>query len=198
MATMGARANGIEKATGVAWSEWTAWLTSQAAQDRDHAAIARLAEQRLGELGIWRHAATDEPLNTGWWAQSIAVDFEQDHGLRASGQTSRGDFSVAVSRTVPGTIDDALEAWLTTMAGRTQLDGVALDGEPSVSRTEKWRYWRVGLVDGSRVSVTISARKVADGAPPKAAVGVNHAGLDSAEAGEAWRPWWKELLADVR
>lgn len=102
MTVMGSRANGIEKATGVAWSDWTAWLTAQRAQEREHGTIARLAEQRLRELGISRHATTGEQLNTGWWAQAIAVDFEHDHGMRRPGQTARAGFAVTVTRRCPG------------------------------------------------------------------------------------------------
>lgn len=195
MAAMGSRANGIEKATGVAWADWTAWLTAQGAKEREHGEIARLAEQRLGELGVSRHATTGESLNAGWWAQGIAIDFEQDHGMRRPGQTSQGGFAVSVTKTLPGTIDDALDAWLAAVDGVDAVAGVELSGEPAVTRTEKWRYWRVGLADGSRVSLDITARKVAQGAPPKAVLAVNHGGLESPEAGEPVRAWWKELLA---
>lgn len=194
MAAMGARENGIEKATGVAWSDWTAWLTVQGAREREHATIARLAEQHLGELGITAHQVTGEPLNAGWWAQGIAIEFELDHGLRAAGQTSRGDFAVSASKTLPGTIDDALRAWLTLVGGLVEVAGAGMMGEPAVTRTDKWRYWRVGLADGSRVSVTVSAREAAEGAAPKAVVAVNHGELESADVGERMRAWWKELL----
>lgn len=197
MTVMGSRANGIEKATGVAWSDWTAWLTAQRAQEREHGTIARLAEQRLRELGISRHATTGEQLNTGWWAQAIAVDFEHDHGMRRPGQTARAGFAVTVTKTLPGTIDDALAAWLAVAGDVDAVAGRRLSGEPAVTRTEKWRYWRVGFADGSRVSVDITARKVAQGAPPKAALSVNHGGLESPEAGEPVRAWWKALLGRV-
>ena len=98
---------------------------------------------------------------------------------------------------MPGTIDGALEAWPALMADRTAVDGVALDGEPSVSRTEKWLYWRAALADGSRVAVDISARKVADGAPVKAVIAVNHSGLDSADVIASWRARWKGLLTQL-
>jgi hypothetical protein len=42
--------------------------------------------------------------------------------------------------------------------------------------SEKWRYWRCGLDDGSRIVVTIG-----DKPPAKSVLSVQHERLDSAE-----------------
>lgn len=186
----------IEKATGVAWSDWTSWLTAQGALELAHQKIAALALQRIQDLAITQHAATGKPFNDGWWAQSIAIAFEHEHGLRSSGELSTGDLAVSASKTVTGSLDETIERWLTLVGDRTEFDGVDLDGEPRVSSTEKWRYWKANLADGSAVSVDVSRKKVADGAPEKCVLAVQHSKVGTREAGEHWRAFWKTLLAE--
>lgn len=184
---MASKAASISTATGTEWIEWEAWLTAQGARDLPHAEIAKLALQRVHELGITTHAANGKPFNDGWWAQTIAIEFGQQHGLRENGQLSGGDHAVSASRKVVGSLDELLEKWLAVVSGRDGFDGVALEGDARVSSTEKWRYWRAKLADGSSVNVDVSADRVA----------VQHAGLASAEDRERWRPFWKKLLGEL-
>jgi len=120
------------------------------------------------------------------WAQSTAVAFERYAGLRVPGQTRDGDFQLATTRTIPGDKDEALRAWLELVGSRAEFGGVPIAGTPSASRTERWRYWRVPLADGSRVAVNIC-----DKPGGKASIGLVHSRLDSVEAIEYWRPIWK-------
>src|SRR5690606_20274454 len=106
---------------------------------------------------------------------------------REKGQQSTGDHAVSASKKVVGSLDELLRRWLDAVAGRTEFDGVGLAGEPSVRSTEKWRYWRARLADGSSVNVDISADRIA----------VQHAGLGSADERERWRPFWKSLLSTL-
>lgn len=126
---------------------------------------------------------------TGWWAQGITVAYEQHIGRRVPGQTSTGAFEMSATRTMAGTMDDALETWIRLMAGRAAIDGVALDGMAESSVTEKWRYWRCRLDDGSRVVVTIGPK-----GPGKALLDVQHTKLSSSEDIERWRKVWKAEL----
>ncbi|WP_313407491.1 hypothetical protein [Aeromicrobium sp.] len=184
---MASKAASISTATGVDWTEWDAWLTSEGALDRPHAEIAKLALRRVHELGITTHAANGKPFNDGWWSQTIAIEYGHQHGLREQGQQSKGDHAVSASRKVVGSLDELLQRWLDAVAGRTEFDGVELAGEPSARSTEKWRYWRAKLADGSAVNVDISADRIA----------VQHAGLTSAEDRERWRPFWKSQLSSL-
>jgi len=184
---MASKAASITKATGTEWIDWEAWLTTQGARDLPHAEIAKLALQRVHELGITTHAANGKPFNDGWWAQTIAIEYGQQHGLRENGQLSGGDHAVSASRKVVGSLDELLEKWLAVVSGRDEFDGVALAAEPRTRSTEKWRYWRAKLADGSSVNVDVSADRVA----------VQHAALGSAEDRERWRPFWKKLLGEL-
>lgn len=127
-----------------------------------------------------------------WWAQHTAVAFGQHAGVRVPGQTSSGDFQLSTTRTVPGSMDEALQTWLELDESYTEFGGVAVEGEPSTSSTDRWRYWRVALSDGSHVAVNIS-----DKPGGKSTVGLQHSKLESAEAIQYWRPVWKDLLAKL-
>ena len=194
---MGGAAKSIEKATGTSWLEWTKWLEGQNASALSHAELARVVLARIRELGLERHAGTGESLNDGWWAQTIAIDYEHDHGLREVGQGHLGTFAVSASKTVQGTLDEALQAWLGVMKEVTEVGGVSFTEKPTTSATEKWRYWRVPLADGTRAQVDISVRQVADGAPVKAVVSVQHSKLESAADIPPRKAAWKALLGQL-
>ncbi len=194
---MGSRAGSIEKSTGVSWEDWTAYLLDRDATKLSHQAIVALVTRRVGELEITTHQATGAPFNTGWWCQGIAIQFEEDHGLRASGQKVSGDFGISVSRTLPGTIDEAIERWIAAVDSHVTFNGVDTTGEPRRSSTEKWRYWRVDFEDGTAVSVQTTAKKGPDGAPLKAVLSLEHAKLPTAASGEQWRTYWKSIMSEV-
>lgn len=94
-----------------------------------------------------------------------------------------------VSKTYPRTLDEANAAWRSLVVGLTEFGGVPMVRPPTASSTEKWRYWRVPLADGSRVSLDV--RAIGNGKSP---LGINHTKLDSSVAVAHWRAVWKELL----
>lgn len=169
----------IEHGTGIEWPAWVEHLDALGGRELPHAELAagahRLLEGRKG--------------NAGWWAQGVAVAYEQEIGRREPGQGCNGDFQVGVSKTYPGTLDEAIAAWRSLVDGLTEFGGVPMERPPTPSSTEKWRYWRVPLADGSRVSLDICAS-----GNGKSRLGINHTKLDSTVAVEHWRTVWKELL----
>lgn len=101
----GANLDAIVAATGRGWEDWTAWLEDVGAHDvTEHAEVAALVLARLREPG---GPAVPNP---EWWAQSVTVAWEQHTGRRAPGQRTDGTFDANASRTVPGTMDEALSA----------------------------------------------------------------------------------------
>jgi hypothetical protein len=176
MSTRGTSTRGIVEATGIPWETWTARLDALGARRMGHTQIARhLTEQLTGVVA-----------NPEWWAQSVTVAYEQHIGARRPGQAGDGRFNVSAGRTVDGAADDLLARWGALMAGDP---GVACADPPSTSATEKWRYWRARLADGSRVSVNITTKGAG-----RCTVAVAHAGLASPEDVEPWRAFWKERL----
>lgn len=177
MSTSNPSDEAVRAATGRGWNDWHAVLERMGAADLAHKEIAaRLA----AEHGV-----------PSWWAQTITVEYERAAGRREVGQRCDGDFTAGATKTVPGTLDDALAAWERLAGTRSEFDGVAIVGVPRTSSTEKWRYWRVALADGSRIAIVIGARP---GALPKAAVAVNHEGIASKDAADRWKKFWKEFL----
>jgi hypothetical protein len=75
------------------------------------------------------------------------------------------------------------------MEDRKELGGVRVSREPRQSVTEKWCYWRCGLQDGTRVTVTIGAKT-----PNKTLLAVQHEKLQTGDEIEHWRAFWNDLL----
>lgn len=168
----------IQQATGELWQTWRERLDAMGAQQLSHAEIA---------------AKLIETYNvSGWWAQSLTVRYEKQIGRRQTGQTSDGMFSANVSKTVPGTMDDAMHWW----RQKVLKQSAGFNGVPIVTsshtETTKWRYYRAALADGSRVVVTIYEKT-----PAKASLGLQHDKLPSAQVAESWRTYWKVYLHDT-
>jgi len=170
----------VIKATGKAWTDWFAILDGRGARALPHKEIARLLREDHGV--------------SGWWSQSVTVEYEKHVGRREPGQQLSGAYATTVSRTVPGTMDEALDRWLSLLpagAGAQAFDGVPFAEEPSISRTEKWRYWRVRLADGTKVTAYVSAKAGAE----TSLLGVETGGLTGRAAISRWRAFWKAYLA---
>ncbi|WP_196258748.1 hypothetical protein [Pelagibacterium limicola] len=164
--------------TGRSWEQWLAFLQNIDAEHMSHAAIAE------------RIVATGDA--SGWWAQTITVAYEQHIGRRQPGQRSDGSHEVSVSKTVPGSPDDALALWK-VRAGALETDGSVEFAEPaSTSGSQKWRYWRRPLADGSRLNVTIGEKPGG-----KATIALTHEKLAGPDEVEDWRGFWKARLADL-
>jgi hypothetical protein len=177
----------VIKATGKTLGEWFAILDGRGAPEIPHKEIARLLHD---ECGV-----------PGWWSQMVTVEYERRIGRRETGQEQSGEFTTTVSKTLPGTMDEALGRWLAALpAGGAEaaFDGVAFAAEPSVSRTEKWRYWRVRLADGAKVTVTIGAKPDGGKAGGEAALLAVETGKLAGRAEiQRWKAFWKAHLAGI-
>lgn len=165
----------LENGTGTSLAEWTDRLDEAGGRDLDHTAIARMLVER------WE---VEE-----WWAQGVTVAYEQVIGRRVVGQSCDGDFSASASRTVPGTPTQVRDRWDAFMT-EARRDGLGLE-EPSLSDTAMWRYWRAAVADGSRVSVNITAKDEG-----RSTLGIEHKGLETADARTAWKDAWKGVLGE--
>lgn len=172
----------IERTTRRPWAQWVTALDDAGAVALPHREIVGI---------VYDHMPLDVE-NRGWWAQSVAVAYEQHRSLRRPGESREGQFQASVSKTYPGDMDAALQAWVDLVSGHESFGGVALEGVPGTSATERWRYWRAGLADGSRVAVTI-AQKSED----RSSIGVGHTMLSSPEAVDHWKAIWRELLSQL-
>lgn len=162
-------------ATGKPLSEWIVVLDALGAAQIPHKAIATL---------LHRDHNVDR-----WWSQMLTVEYERAIGRREVGQRCDGAYSASASKTIAGTMDDALAAWQRLVAGKTEFDGVRTTGEPRISHTEKWRYWRTDLADGSRLAIDISSKPGG-----KAVLAINHEKIADAEAAAGWKTFWREFV----
>lgn len=165
----------IEKATGKSWEQWLEFFDDIGAKDLPHAKIA----QKVYEAGT-----------PGWWSQNVTVAYEQHIGRRAPGQRSDGKYEVSVTKTLDGTLDDAMDWWLDKVGDGAEFSDISFADEPAASTTDKWRHWRVNLADGSKVIVSTMQK-----APGKAQLAVTSQKLGSSEGVEHWRAFWKQFLA---
>lgn len=167
----------IVAATGRTWDEWLAYFEFEGAVTMNHKELVATASKAGAPA---------------WWGQMIAVKYEQHVGRRVPGQSTSGTFNISVSKTWEGSLDEALKRWTKAMAPRSEVSGVAIKRGPDVSQSEKWRYWRAGLADGTRVVVNISA-KSAD----KSVISVQHENLESDDDAQQWRGYWKSVLNEI-
>ncbi|WGW12413.1 hypothetical protein LWF01_01185 [Saxibacter everestensis] len=167
----------IEAGIGMPWAEVEEFLAGINAGRLSHKDIAT--------------ALNDEGIARGWWAQSVTVAYEQQIGRRQPGQDCDGEFQTSVSKTVNGSMDEARNRWITLLGDAEEFSGVSISRGPDLSESDKWRYWRCGLADGSRVNVNIYQK-----APGKAALSLQHERLESAEQLDHWRDFWKAKLAE--
>lgn len=134
----------IEKATGTSWQDWCAFLEENGAADLEHNAIVKKAR-------------TFKKIS-GWWAQGIAVAYEQSIGRRKPGQSSDGLFAASVSRTMALSQQSAFISWCEFVANLNEIDGQIIAEAPTTSTTPKRLYWRCKFEDGSTVAVSFEAK----------------------------------------
>lgn len=171
----------IERATGRSWDSWVKLFEAAGAAKLPHAEIAKIAHSGV----------PDDLRNPFWWAQGIAIAYEQHAGLRVPGQSSTGTFRVSASRTLPLDRDAAIAAWRTAHGARADHLGHTA-GEPRSSRTEKRSFWRFSLDGAGKVEVSATPK-----GDDRVILGVSHDSLPDGDRIEAWRAHWKSLLTEL-
>lgn len=183
----------LETGSGIEWSEWLTILEPH--RDLNHKDMAQVALAAIVERG--------KSTSPEWWAQGVTVAFEQHIGRRKAGERCDGSFSVTVSKTFPGNMDEVLQKWTDATAGMTELIGIPIVDGPRISQTEKWRYWRCKLADGSTVSVNIQTKpnktKAGETSAPyeKSALAINHDKFPDGDMLESYRAAWKAFVKEV-
>jgi hypothetical protein len=178
------------KATGHGLDHWFAVLEAFGAAGKGHTAAAAHLYQ---EHGV-----------PGWHAQGITVAFERSRGLRETNQACTGTFQVSVSKTVPATVAEVIDAlksadrraaWLEDAdPGLVQaLDAAFTGDKPREVKTKGDDYaWLRFPWDGRTVEIRIT------GKPKGASVVADNAGLPDAGLVEPRRGQWKVALEGLR
>lgn len=184
----------VARSTGIQGEEWVKLLDPA----HNH---AQLADAALSHLRATLAAQPDGVLkgkNLEWWAQGVAVSFEQHIGRRVPGERCDGSFGANASKTVPGARADIAAAWAEFAAPESGRLPLVLDGEPRISETAKWNYWRVTATsptapDGSSASVSMN---IQSRTPGKTTVAAEVKGLASPEDSAHYKALFKQALAD--
>ncbi len=163
------------KATGKPWAYWQEVFSHMDAKSLPHKEIAtKLYEEH------------NVP---SWWCQMLTVRFEQEIGRRQAGQRTDGDYDISVSKTIPGSMDDALVSWQEGIGKQSEFNGVDINAPAETSESSKWRYWRIKLQDGSRVLINFS-----DKGEGKTLFQLQHEKIADEKAAGKWRAYWKNIL----
>lgn len=171
----------FEKGTG---RDIHAWMEFIQEHEDGAADLSALSHQQLAALAS-AGGASD------WWAQGIAVEIERLIGRRAVGQTVTGSVNAGASKTVPGEWTEVFDLFVAFMeAGGSRLLTAELIDAPRISHTDKWRYWRASLVDGSVVAIDCSESN------GKTRLSVKHDKLGSLEEREPAKVHWRGVLKE--
>lgn len=168
----------IEATTGRSWNGWVRWLENVQAAQLSHPELADILRKEL-------HGAVENP---GWWAQSIAVAYEQHIGKRKPGQVVDGTYEVSVTKSVVGDVQNVFVLWREAYEDATKFRGLKVSNIRT-SDTPVRTYWRCDLADGSRLTIAVEERVAG-----KAMVTANHTKIKNEDEKEYWRVFWKEAL----
>lgn len=169
----------LREATGKDWPQWFAVLDAWGATSRNHTEIAR-------------HVREDHGVD-GWYAQSVAVGYEQERGLREVGQSSTGAWRTSGSKTIAASPAQVIEAFADEAVRRRWLPDASLTlrtHRPAKSVTADFKD-----AEGTttRISVTLTVK-----GPEKTVVGVGHEKLRDAAEVAAYKVFWRERLAELK
>jgi hypothetical protein len=178
-AVLATRRRWIEQTTGIPLDEWF---------DR----LDRAGAQSMSHHEIWKWLADAGYLSDGMLREGVTIAYEQRIGRREPGQSCEGDFPATATRVLSCTLDEALERWLHRVEGVIEFNGVEVQGQPKTSRTEKFRYWRAKLADGTQLNVSIYRQP--DG---RISLGVQHRPHSDRATADLWRAFWRAFVKEA-
>ncbi|WP_371529309.1 DUF4287 domain-containing protein [Streptomyces sp. NBC_01283] len=172
-------AEALREATGKTWTQWFALLDAWDGTSHTHTEIARHIREEHG---------TD-----GWYAQSVAVGYEQERGLREVGQSSTGAWRTSGSKTIATSAARAIEAFTDETVRARWLPGIDLTlrtHRPAKSVTADFKD-TTGTT--TRISVGITVKT-----PEKTTVAIGHEKLRDAAEVATYKKFWHERLSKLK
>lgn len=176
----------VLKKTGHGLDHWFGVLDAFGGMTQGHTAMAA---HLYNEHGV-----------PGWHSQGITVAYERARGLREANQACTGKFQVTVSKTVPGTVAEVVDALKTTAwlegadPGLAQaLDAAFRGDKPREVKTKGSDYaWLRFPWDGNTVEIRIT------GKPTGASVVADNKDLPEPALVEQRRAQWRAALEGLQ
>lgn len=165
----------VQARTGKTWGEWFALLDAAGARRMNHKEIAAHLYDPLG--------------CPGWWNQMVAVEYEQERGLREKYQTPDG-YQVSSSKTVAVPLAALYKAWQDKKGRGHWL----ADPDFVVRKATPEKSMRITWVDGT-TSVEVNFYAKGD---TRSQVTVQHRKLAGADEVERMRAYWTEALGRLK
>lgn len=160
----------VAKATGKGWSHWISLLDKKKATEMTHKEIAKFLHEKKGL--------------SGWWAQMVAVGYEQQRAMRVAHQQPEG-FEISKSKTLPISPMKAFKAWNDLKARDSWL------GEDiTVRKATPAKSMRITWSDG-KTNVDVNFY---DKGEDKCQVSIQHTRLSSAAQAERMKKYWAGKL----
>lgn len=163
----------VRERTGKDWEEWFALLDEVGAAERPHAEIAR--------------SLVDDHGLSGWWAQSITVEYEQARGLREEHERLDG-YEVGATKMIAAPRTEVWRAWEDDALRERWLPGARI----AVRTATKPKTMRLDWGKGGRLAVYL------DESGEKTRLAVQHERLPDREAAERWKAFWRERVGVLK
>lgn len=165
----------LTRRTGRPYGEWFALLDEWGGAGRSHRDIVQVL---VDEHGVG-----------GWWAQGVAVQYEQARGMRVPGERCDGTFAATATKTVAAPAERVLEAFTDPATREQWLPDVSL----RLGAIRPGKPLRADCDDGTRVEVTLVAKDVA-----KCQVKIDHQRLPDADTVATAKELWRARLAVLK
>lgn len=170
----------IHKATSKTWDEWVVELDGCGAQRMSHPDLASHLVGRLQDV-------VDNP---DWWAQSIAVAYEQHTGKRLPGQLANGLFEITVSKTIHRPKEKLFHEVVEWFEKQSTLQGYSFM-QTRKSETPKRSNWRCNFIDGSKFTATI------ENSGEKSKLVLSHTAIAKRDESVRWKQFWTGILDEL-
>lgn len=157
-------------ATGKTWDEWFRILDEAGAASLSHKEIVALLSQSFGHV-------------SGWWQQSITVEYEKARGLREKHQHADG-YSASASKTMSVRADAVFEAWQDPSQRARWLEK-----EIVIRKATPPKSLRITWTDGTHVDVYVYPK-----GENKCQVSLEHSKLPDRDAAERQKLFWRKAL----
>ena len=159
----------VREKTGRGWEEWFALLDEAGAAERSRTEVAR--------------SLADEHGLTGWWAQSVTVEYEHARGLRDVHERPEG-YEVGATKTIAAPPGEVWRAWEDEALRERWLPGAQI----AVRTATRPKTMRLDWGEGGRLAVYL------DESGAKTRLAVQHERLPDAETAERWKGFWRERV----